>query len=66
MKSTADQLKTSRRIAARLHGHASQSVPVKETFGDKTVWEGVVHVFKFTVIPRPRSLCLVIPDRGKR
>jgi hypothetical protein len=23
-----------------------QSVPVKETFGDKTVWEGIVHVFK--------------------
>src|SRR5664279_6046394 len=24
----------------------AQSVPVKETFGGKTVWEGVVHVFK--------------------
>ena len=23
-----------------------QSVPVKETFGGKTVWEGVVHVFQ--------------------
>lgn len=23
-----------------------QSVPVKETFEDKTVWDGVVHVFK--------------------
>jgi hypothetical protein len=24
----------------------AQSVPVKETFGGKTVWEGIVHVFK--------------------
>lgn len=24
----------------------TQSVPVKETFDGKTVWEGVVHVFK--------------------
>lgn len=23
-----------------------QSVPVKETFGGKTVWEGIVHVFR--------------------
>ena|SRR5208283_4938553 len=24
----------------------AQSVPVKETFDSKTVWEGIVHVFK--------------------
>ena len=24
----------------------AQSVPVKETFGGKTVWEGIVHIFK--------------------
>jgi hypothetical protein len=24
----------------------AQSVPVKETFGGKTVWEGTVHIFK--------------------
>jgi hypothetical protein len=24
----------------------AQSVPVKETFDGKTVWEGVVHIFK--------------------
>lgn len=29
----------------------AQSVPVKETFGGKTVWEGVVHVFKLTGHP---------------
>lgn len=28
-----------------------QSVPVKETFGGKTVWEGVVHVFGITGHP---------------
>ena len=37
-----------------------QSVPVKETFGDKTVWEGIVHVFKIN------GLRLVLTDRGKR
>jgi len=26
----------------------AQSVPVKETFEGKTVWEGVVHVFDLT------------------
>ncbi len=28
-----------------------QSVPVKETFGGKTVWEGIVHVFKISGHP---------------
>jgi hypothetical protein len=31
-----------------------QSVPVKETFGDETVWEGIVHVFKINGHPRAR------------
>jgi Protein of unknown function (DUF1524) len=31
-----------------------QSVPVKETFGDKTVWEGTVHVFKINGHPEVR------------
>ncbi len=29
-----------------------QSVPVKETFEGKTVWEGVVHVFALSGHPR--------------
>jgi hypothetical protein len=29
----------------------TQSVPVKETFGGKTVWDGVVHVFKLSGHP---------------
>lgn len=33
----------------------AQSVPVKETFGGKTVWEGVVHVFRIHGHPRARQ-----------
>jgi hypothetical protein len=29
-----------------------QSVPIKETFAGKTVWEGVVHVFKINGHPQ--------------
>lgn len=41
-----DQLK--RAVETQHDGTATlaQSVPVKETFGGKTVWDGVVHVFK--------------------
>jgi hypothetical protein len=28
-----------------------QSVPIKETFGRNTVWEGVVHIFSLTGHP---------------
>ena len=28
-----------------------QSVPIKETFGGKTVWEGIVYVFSLTGHP---------------
>src|SRR3954451_1938018 len=41
----ADQL---RDAVERMHGGTAtlaQSVPVRETFQGKTVWEGVVHVF---------------------
>jgi hypothetical protein len=40
-----DQLK---QAVERMHGGSAtlaQSVPVRETFEGKTVWEGVVHVF---------------------
>jgi len=40
-----DQLK---RTVENMHGGTAtlaQSVPVRETFEGKTVWEGVVHVF---------------------
>src|SRR5438270_13130845 len=41
----ADQLKEA---VENMHGGSAtlaQSVPVRETFEGKTVWEGVVHVF---------------------
>ncbi len=44
-----------------------QSVPVKEAFEGKTIWDGVVHVFQINGAPQgQQSLCLVIPDRGER
>ena len=39
------------------HGGAAklaQSVPVKETHGGKTVWEGIVHVFDLTGHPKTK------------
>ena len=47
----ADQL---REAVERMHGGTAtlaQSVPVRETFEGKTVWEGVVHVFDLTGHP---------------
>src|SRR6267378_3184886 len=47
----ADQLK---QTVERLHGGTAmlaQSVPVRETFEGKTVWEGVVQIFDLTGHP---------------
>ena len=47
----ADQLKEA---VERMHGGSAtlaQSVPVRETFEGKLVWEGVVHVFDLTGHP---------------
>jgi hypothetical protein len=43
-----------------------QSVPVRETYRNGTVWEGTVHVFRLAGHPRAKRACLVIADRGKR
>jgi hypothetical protein len=32
-----------------------QSVPVKETFDGKTVWDGIVHVFRIDGHPKARK-----------
>ena len=50
----ADELK--RAVESQHGGTATlaQSVPVKETFGGKTVWEGVVHVFDLTGHPQAK------------
>ena len=62
-----DQLKEA---VERMHGGAAtlaQSVPIRETFEGKTVWEGVVHVFELAGHPvRDPRLRLVIADRGHR
>lgn len=46
-------------VIRRLHGVESnhvESVPVKETFQGKTVWEGVVEVFELVGHPKaPRA-----------
>src|SRR5438132_11781340 len=48
-----------RDVIRRLHGVDAQhveSVPVKETFQGKTVWEGVVEVFELVGHPKaPRA-----------
>jgi hypothetical protein len=44
-----------KRAVENMHGGTAmlaQSVPIKETFGGKTVWEGVVHVFDLTGNPK--------------
>ena len=49
---SADDL---RRAVEQMHGGIAtlaQSVPVKETFDGKTVWEGVVHVFDLADNPK--------------
>jgi hypothetical protein len=47
-----DQLKEV--VEAQHGGQATlmQSVPVRESFGGKTVWEGVVHVFDLADNPK--------------
>jgi hypothetical protein len=48
-----------RGIIRRLHGVESkhvESVPVKETFQGKTVWEGIVEVFELKNHPKATRL----------
>jgi len=55
MNVEADQLK---RAVEAQHGCTAtlvQSAPVKETFGGKTVWEGIVHVFKLNGHPQAQQ-----------
>lgn len=51
MEVHSDQLQEA---VEQMHGGSatlSQSVPVRETFDGKPVWEGVVHVFELTGHP---------------
>src|SRR5438128_12672970 len=49
MRSATDSVERDlKRAVERMHGGSAQlaqSVPVRETFDGKPVWEGVVHVF---------------------
>ena len=55
-----------------LHGCKSkgvESVPVKETFQEQTVWEGVVQVFELIDHPTAKrcyAWSYVVDDTGKR
>src|SRR5208282_4825356 len=49
---SSDELRSA---VERMHGGSAtlaQSVPVKETFEGKTVWEGVVHAFDLAGHPK--------------
>src|SRR5712671_6518019 len=61
----ADQLK---QAVEQMHGGSAtlaQSVPVRETFEGKPVWEGVVHVFDLAGHPTaPRAYAWSSPIEG--
>lgn len=49
---STSELKTAVEIQHSCTATLAQSVPVEETFGGKTVWEGVVHVFRIQGHPK--------------
>ena len=54
-----------RGVIRRLHGVESkhvESVPVKETFQGKTVWEGIVEVFELKNHPKATRLYAWVHD----
>lgn len=55
MEVEASQLKSAVESQHGCTATLAQSVPVKETFGGKTVWEGVVHVFKISGHPAAKQ-----------
>ena len=52
---SADQLKKAVDSQHGCTATLAQSVPVKETFGGKMVWEGIVHVFKLSGHPKAKQ-----------
>jgi hypothetical protein len=59
MRSATDPTESELKTAVEsMHGGTAtlaQSVPVRETFDGKPVWEGVVHVFDLTVTGHPSA-----------
>lgn len=52
MEVDADQLKEAVEHMHNCRARLINSVPVRERFGDKPVWEGVVHVFELIGHPK--------------
>lgn len=52
METNQNALKTAVESQHGVTAVLAQSVPVKETFGGETVWEGVVHVFRIQGHPK--------------
>ena len=65
-----DEPNALRHAIERMHGACAtlaQSVPVRETFEGKPVWEGVVHVFDLAGHPTAtRAYAFVIEDDARR
>ena len=58
----------SKKLSRTMHGGAAtfaKSVPVREAFEGKAVWEGVMHVFDLAASCGDPRVRLVIGDRGK-
>src|SRR5437764_12208238 len=58
----------SKKLSRTMHDGAAtfaKSVPVRETFEGKAVWEGVMHVFDLAASCGEPRIRLVIGDRGK-
>jgi hypothetical protein len=55
---TEVQVSQLKRAVEEQHGCTAtlvQAVPIKETSGDKTVWEGIVHVFRIHGHPKAKQ-----------
>jgi hypothetical protein len=63
----ADYIAELRDVIRRLHGAEAshiESVPVKETFQGKTVWEGIVEVFSLKDHPTAHRVYAWAHDTG--
>jgi len=63
----SDYITELREVIQRLHGAKAthvESVPVKETFQGKTVWEGIVEVFELHGHPQAKKAYAWSHDAG--
>ena len=62
-----DYLEELKDVIRKLHGAEAthvESVPVKEEFGGKTVWEGIVEVFDLHNHPKAKRVYAWAQDTG--